>query len=142
MSPALTFGLTLTGVLLAGLPLLYLTADAPQKLIAPQPELEPPTTGKAFVSVQFTGLPQSAELRLRGKTLATMPADTPTPWETELELPTTGTLELEAELHWLQDSAENAVSITIEPPKQAAETDTKWTGPDGAYLRDIFIFSW
>ena len=142
MSPVLSFGLTLAGVLLAGVPLLYLTADAPQKQIAPRPEDEAPSTRKSFVMVQFTGEPVSAVLRHKGKIIATMPAGTPSPWEEEPELPTHGTLELEAELHWPANSAENAVSITIEPPKQPAATDTRWTGSDGSLLHDIFRFSW
>ncbi len=142
MSPVLSFGLTLAGVLLAGVPLLYLTADAPQKQIAPRPEDEAPSTHKAFVLVQFTGMPASAQLRYKGKMIAAMPAGTPSPWEEELELPTQGKLELEAELHWPDNSAENAVSITIEPPQQPAATDTKWATPGGSLLHDIFCFSW
>lgn len=142
MSPALSFGMTLAGVLLAGIPLLYLTADAPQQQITPRPEDEAPSTHKAYVMVQFTGEPASAVLCHKGKIIATMPAGTPSPWEEELELPTQGTLELEAELHWPANSTENAVSITIEPPKQSTSTDTKWTGSDGSSLHDIFRFSW
>lgn len=142
MSPGLTFGLTVAGVLLAGLPLLHLTAPQPQKVAANEILQETPSTTRIFARVQFTGKPHSCTLRFGDDDIATMPLATNSPWETELDIPQHETIELEAEIHWEEDSPENAVSITLEPPQKEARTDTRWTGEDGALLHDIFIFSW
>lgn len=142
MRPALTFWFSLAGVLLAGLPLLYLTAEPPRRETIITPEHEAPSTDKVLARVQFTGKPMAATLRFEGADIATMPADTIAPWEVELSLPQNASIELEAEIHWAEGSAENAVSITLEPAQKDARTDTRWTGPDGALLHDLFIFTW
>lgn len=142
MRPALTAGVTLIGVLLAGLPLLHLTKKAPQRAAIESPLQETPTTDRVFARVQFTGTPLAATLRYQGQDLATLPNDASSPWEIELPLPQTDSLELEAEIHWADGSPENAVSITIEPTQKEARTDTRWTGEDGTLLHDLFIFSW
>lgn len=142
MRPTLTFGLTLAGVLLASIPLLYLTAEAPKREIHENVDQELPSTNKLLARVQFTGTPLACTLRFEGQELATMPTGTFAPWEVELSLPQQNTIELEAELQWTAESAENAVSITLEPAQKDARTDTRWTGPDGTLLHDIFIFTW
>lgn len=143
MRPAYTFGLTLVGILLAGIPLLQLTAKAPQRAPIRADMQEAPGTQQLFVRVQFTGKPTSCILRYEGHDLATLPADTTaSPWELELPLPQLAQLELEAEIHWAEGSPENAVSITLEPAQKEPRTDTRWTGEDGALLHDLFLFSW
>ena len=142
MRPGFTFCLTLLGVLLAGVPLLYLTQEAPRRQAMPHPMQETPTTDKTFVRVQFTGTPTSCILRFEGQDLASMPAGTTSPWETELNLPSTQHSELEAEIQWPENSPENAVSITLEPAQKEARTCTHWTGVDGTLLHDLFIFTW
>ena len=123
MRPAYTFGLTLVGILLAGIPLLQLTAKAPQRAPIRADMQEAPGTQQLFVRVQFTGKPTSCILRYEGQDLATLPADT-------------------TASHWAEGSPENAVSITLEPAQKEPRTDTRWTGEDGALLHDLFLFSW
>lgn len=142
MSPALTISLTFCGVLLAGLPLLHLTAEAPRRMESADPTTETPSTKTVFARIRFTGQPLQATLRFEGQDIAAMPDGCHSTWETELQLPQQQQLELEAEIHWADGSPENAVSITLEPPQQEAVTDTRWTGPDGALLHDLFLFSW
>ena len=142
MRPALTFGLTLIGVLLAGSPLLHLTAKAPQRVAVSPAIQEAPSTELVFAKVQFTGTPTACTLRYEGQDLATMPVGSTSPWELELQLPRQKNWELEAEIHWPDGSPENAVSITLEPAQQEPRSDTRWTGEDGTLLHDLFIFSW
>lgn len=140
MSPRLVFSLALAGVLLAGAPLLWLTAPARH---APAKKEAPAERQAAFVSLKFTGKPVSAALRLEGNGLADMPAGQGSPWELELPLPAGApTLELEAELHWPEGSPENAATLTVEPEGREGRSDTQWTGADGSLLHSIFSFAW
>ena len=142
MRPAFTFTLTLLGVLLAGLPLLHLTAEAPKREVQVDPLLEQPSTALTYAEVQFTGKPTACTLRWEGNDLANMPEGTTSPWKVALELPRSKRLELEAEIQWPEGSAENAVSITLTPAQENGSTDTRWTGEDGSLLHDLFIFTW
>jgi len=141
MSPRLVFTLALAGVLLAGAPLLWLTAPARH---APASQKAAPAKRQAaFVSLKFTGKPVSATLRLEGSDLAAMPAGQGSPWELELPLPSDApALELEAEVHWPEGSPENAATLTVEPVGREGRSDTQWTGADGSLLHTIFSFAW
>ena len=143
MNPKATLGLTFIGVMLAGVPLLKLTAEPTKKDVCVDALKETPTTQTVYARVQFTGTPHSCILRYEGEELAAMPQGTPSPWELELHLPgNPSSLELEAEVSWEEGSAENAVSITLEPAQKEARTETRWTGPDGSLLHDLFIYKW
>ena len=142
MRPAFTFSLALLGVLLAGAPLLYLTAEPPRREVQVDPALEKPSTTLTYAEVQFTGKPTACTLRYEGNDVATMPEGAESPWKIALQLPNCKRIELEAEILWPEGSAENAVSVTLTPAQQNSSTDTRWTGPDGSLLHDLFIFSW
>ncbi len=142
MRPAVTFSLALLGVLLAGVPLLYLTAEPPRREVQVDPALEKPSTTLTYAEVQFTGKPTACTLRYEGNDVATMPEGAESPWKIALQLPNSKRIELEAEILWPEGSAENAVSVTLTPAQQNSSTDTRWTGPDGSLLHDLFIFTW
>ena len=130
MRPAVTFSLALLGVLLAGVPLLYLTAEPPRREVQVDPALEKPSTTLTYAEVQFTGKPTACTLRYEGNDVATMPEGAESPWKIALQLPNSKRIELEAEI------------LTLTPAKQNSSTDTRWTGPDGSLLHDLFIFTW
>lgn len=141
MSPRLTFLLTCLGVLAAGAPLPFLTQDAAP--LQPQEQAAQQSTEWVFASVQFSGAPTRLEIRHNGATLATMqPADTPAPWETDLELPAGADhTELEVEAEWSEPGS-HAVTITLEPPARHASSSTRWTSPADTTLHHIFTFTW
>lgn len=146
MSPRVRFLFTLMGVLLAGLPLLWLTLPREQEAT---PETEPATAAsspkltQAYLNLRFTGKPESIILRYGDDWQAEFPAGTPSPCETTILLPAElTTLDIEAEILWAQDSPENAATLTVEPNGLPTKTDTQWTGPDGSMLHTIFSFSW
>ena len=138
MSPALTSMLTLGGVIVAGLPLLWLTAPAPP---AQQPaEIKAPTnTQEVYITVHFSGTPTSISLRHDGTTIA----EWQEPGEMQtctLQLPQSDIIELEAEAHWQPDyTGSNAISITIEPANRESRSCTRW---GDTLLHDIFTFTW
>lgn len=143
MNPKATLGLTFIGVILAGVPLLTLTAEPTKKDVCVDALKETPSTQTIYTRVQFTGAPQSCILRYEGEELAAMPQGSTSPWELELNLPgMPDGLELEAEVTWQEGAPENAVSITLEPAQKEARTETRWTGPDGSLLHDLFIYQW
>lgn len=142
MSPRATFLLALVAVLAAGIPLLRLTAPASLAPVA-HPSLSIPVGERVYATVRFTGTPIQGTLRWEGKDIATLPFGCPSPWETGLLLPTPlSLLELEAEFQWPEGTAEQAVTISLEPPNQPARQDTQWAGNDAPNLHTIFTFNW
>lgn len=142
MSPRTTFFLALAAVLAAGIPLLRLTAPPTFAATAPAASA---ATGceRVYATVRFTGSPVQGILRWEGKDIATLPSGCPSPWETELLLPTPlSLLELEAEFHWPEGSPQQAVTISLEPPNQPARQDTQWAEDDSLNLHTIFTFNW
>lgn len=138
MSPALTSLLTLGGVIVAGLPLLWLTAPAQP---AQQPvEAQAPThTQEVYVTVHFSGSPACITLRHDGSPIAEWQAPT-AELTTTLQLPQDDALELEAEAHWQPDTTgSNAITITLEPANRESRSCTRW---GDALLHDIFTFTW
>lgn len=144
MRPVLTVLLTGIGTLLAGIPLLYLTAEAPRPPMQTTPEAETPTKETVTVTVEMSGTPQSCILRnaSTGEELATMPSGTISPWISEIDLPQQNLIELEAEVHWADASAKNAAEITLTPPQKKDCSCTKWTEEGDTILHDIYEFRW
>ncbi|MBQ2380113.1 MAG: hypothetical protein II295_06950 [Akkermansia sp.] len=138
MSPALTSLLTLGGVIVAGLPLLWLTAPA-----KPTPntieQQAPATMQEVYLTVHFSGSPSAITLRHDGATIAAWQAPT-AELTAALQLPMSDTLELEAEAHWQPDTTgSNAITITLEPANRESRSCTRW---GDALLHDIFTFTW
>lgn len=143
MSPRTTFVLTLVGVLAAGFPLLHLTAPRTQ---TPQPEAQAavPQTERFLLELRFTGQPTSLVIRHEGEDIASLPAGAESPFEFELQLPTTANscLEAEVEATWADGSSENVLTLTAEAPGLPPRSETQWTGSDGSFLHSIFTFRW
>ena len=146
MSPRVRFLFTLMGVLLAGIPLLWLTLPREQKATAgtePSAETNTSPLTQAYLNLRFTGKPESIILRYGDDWQAEFPTDTTSPCETTIQLPAELTaLDIEAEILWAQGSPENAATLTVEPNGLPTKTDTQWTGPDGSALHTIFSFTW
>lgn len=154
MTPKFAFLLAVLGVAAAGAPLPWLTRPAPL------PGGEPPAAAAAqntvkssteltavYARVQFTGAPQMLRLSVRGKRLAELSQEDarllpePGVWEPALLLPAPLTsLELEVQAQW-DDEAPQAVTVSLEPPKQPARQATLWSLP-GGMLADCCLFSW
>lgn len=138
MSPVQTVALTFVGVLAAGLPLLWLTAPVAAPAAQTNTAL-PPQKATVYATLQFSGNPHSIILRHQGETLATFTAPE-SPLETELLLPTTDTIELEAEVHGAElCNGAQALTITLEPAGREPRSETRW---GDALLHDIFRFTW
>lgn len=156
MTPKCTFFLTLLGVAAAGVPLLWLTRPAPLPAVAteqagtapaggtgPRPELVP-----VYARVQFTGSPEMLRLSVQGKLQAELSGEAaggtlpePGVWETELMLPLPlNSLELEVQAQW-KDEEPQAVTVTVEPPRQPARKETLWSAPGGV-LYDFCALVW
>ncbi|MBQ4613888.1 MAG: hypothetical protein IJB31_03055 [Akkermansia sp.] len=147
MTPLLRCFFTLIGVLIAGVPLIYLTLprDKNQQLlqqVTPAPQQEQPKC-RTFLSLRYTGNLSSGILRYEDSVLAEIPAGTASPYELYIELPPNiKVVDIETELHWPEASPENVATLTLEPHGRPARTETQWTGSDGSLLHTIFSFTW
>lgn len=144
MSPKLTCLLTLAGVALAGTPLLHLTQRRPlDQAELPPPPQEASARQPIHLSLRFTGEPTSLILRYEGEEVAALPPETPSPWETHIDLPLlTSSVELELEAAWSAAHPEHVVTLELSPRNLPSRTETQWTGRDGSLLHTIFTFSW
>lgn len=164
MTPKCAFLLALMGVAVAGAPLRWLTRPAPlaDASLTDGPQA-PPTSASdgtlteqpggageltaVYARVQFTGMPQVLRLSMGGELLAELSpeaaAQLPEPgvWEPVLMLPVPIThLELEVKAQWESESPQ-AVTVSLEPPKQQARQMTLWSLP-GGMLYDWCPFEW
>ncbi len=146
MSPRNATLLALAGVLLAGVPLTALTASRPEERAASR-KAAPATAEEglpAFLTVRFTGEPEELVLRCEGSELARLnPVEDSSPWELDVRLPSGAAQTLEVEARW--DSAspdQQAVTITLEPSRLPARSDTHWADPVDNTLHSLFEFTW
>ncbi len=143
MSPRLATLLALAGVLLAGIPLPALTRSREAAEPAPTTVREQATTA-CYANVRFTGQPAELVILHEGEELARLPAGaTDSPWEPELALPPIAegdVLELEVMARWETPAAQQAVTLTLEPARLPARSDTQWA--EGDSLHNLFTFSW
>lgn len=138
MSPRVTFMLTLTGVLLVGLPLPVLTRGAEtQSAPAPASKVE---TESVWAVVSFTGKPQSIRLRPAGRDWQVVDI-TSSGTEIELELPARNDAEIEIQAEWAGPEVQ-AVSLCLEPPGRESKTETQWKEEGSHTLHSIFAFRW
>lgn len=144
MTPLTRFLLTLVGVLLAGVPLVYLTLPQQGSEIPEQAPTQQPTQSlRTFLSLRYTGMPHSAALRYEDETIAEIAPGARSPYECFIDLPAdTRTADIEVEIHWPENSQENAVTLTMEPQGRPARTETQWTGRNGSLLHSIFSLTW
>lgn len=140
MSPRCTFLLTLAGVLLAGLPLPWLTrvAESPAVQSAQKTvEAEEPV----YATLRCTGKPRCIALRYGGGELLSVAASD-LPWEGELMLPWgLRSAELEVEAAW-EEPGEQAMTLTLEPAGRPESSCTRWADAAEGTLHDIFTFVW
>lgn len=146
MTPLSRLLLVFIGVLLAGVPLVCLTATSANTHASPQEQADSPHQSnlhKIYLCLRYTGNIQSGILRYEDHVIAEIDAGTTSPYDTYIELPVqASTVDIEAELFWEKDSPENAVTLTLEPQGKPAQSDTQWTGSDGSSLHTIYSFRW
>ncbi len=138
MAPRTTFLLALTGVILVGLPLPLLSE--PGTPASNNPAIPEVLRETVWGEMRFSGQPESIRLRTPGADWMSIDA-TSSPAEFEIELPTTGAVELEVEAQWAEESPQ-ALSITLEPAGQAPCSDTQWSDAGSARIHSIFTFQW
>lgn len=144
MRPIFTVTLTVIGTILAGVPLLYLTQDAPSTPIQTDPLKETPIKETVSVTVEFSGAPDSLVLQdpETETELASMPAGTSSPWLVELPLPQQNYTALWAVIHWPNADSKNAAQIILAPPQKKECSCTKWTDEGETELNDLYEFRW
>ena len=139
MNPALTATLTLTGVLAAGAPLLWLTASPTVQKPEPLPVSEA-RQEEVYAVILFSGKPESIILRYQGQTLAEYTAPEGGSIDACLILPAVGACELEAEAHWPEsETGAQALTITLERSGREPHSCTRW---GEGIIHDIFTYAW
>ena len=140
MSPRCTFLLTLAGVLLAGLPLPWLTRVAETPAVQPEPQ-KPVAEEPVYATLRCTGNPSRIVLRYGGGELLSVAA-ADLPWEGELMLPRgQRSAELEVEAAW-ETPGEQAMTLTLEPAGLPECSCTRWSDAGEGTMHDIFTFVW
>ena len=143
MSPLTRFLLTLAGVLLAGVPLVYLTSPRGNEQATLPLSQQPEPTLRTHLSLRYTGVPISATLRYEDDIIAEIAPAPASPYECFIDLPANCQIaDIEVEIHWPENSPENAVTLTAEPQGRPSRTETQWTGSNGSLLHSIFTLSW
>ena len=144
MTPLTRFLLTLVGVLLAGVPLVYLTMAPRGRETHEQGTPQQQTQSlRTFLTLRYTGSPHSATLRHEDEVIAEIAPATTSPYECFIDLPAdTKSADIEVEIHWPENSPENAVTLTLEPQGRPTRTETQWTGSNGSLLHSIFSLTW
>ncbi len=140
MSPRATFLLTLLGVLLVGIPLPLLTRKAERTPAAAAPTESMAEKEMTYAAISFTGQPRSIRLRHSSGEWQELDS-TLNQNEFELELPKQTTIELEIQAEW-DDSALQAVSLTLEPTGRETLMKTLWKEEGSSELHDIMTFTW
>ncbi len=145
MSPRSTTLLALAGVLLAGIPLPFLTAESQETAHpAPAAEAPAPATRQAIATLRFTGTPTLIRLRHEGRELARAEADELVGdfCELELTLPDTPTLALELVADWPEAGQPHVITLSLEPDKLPQRECTRWAPLATGLMHEIFTFSW
>ncbi len=142
MSPRVATLLALAGVLLAGIPLPALTGS---REVAPATPTEtvPQRRQSCYATIRFTGQPAELVIYHEGEELARLPAPPESPCGLELPLPAIAegeTLELEVQARWNSPAAQQALTLTLEPNRLPARSDTQWA--EGDSLHNLFTFTW
>ena len=139
MSPRVTFMLTLTGVLLVGLPLPILTRGV-ETHTAPTPAaaVEKETM---WAVLTFTGKPKSVSLRPVGGVWQEVDCNTSST-DFELELSPGATVEIEVRAEWETPEASQALSLSLEPAGRETKAETQWKEEGSHTLHSIFTFRW
>lgn len=148
ISPLTRLALIACGVALAGVPLLFFTAPAPEAAPAASaaPEQAHPLTDTP-AQLRYTGHPTSIALYHEGRLLCRLSPPLPQhSWQGKLPLPQPeagAPLELEAEAHWQEPQPQpQVITLELSPPHLPTRHDTQWTTPGEATLHSIFSFTW
>ncbi len=144
MSPALKVTLTLTGVLLAGLPLLWLTAP-PRVKAEPVTESTTDTeTRSIHASIYFSGSPQKITLWHEAEEIAVFSAPVG-PQHFTMNLPFIDSAVIEYEVVWEESTTGmQGFTLHLEPDGLESKSETMWNPPgDGdSTQHNVFYFQW
>ena len=142
MSPALKATLTLTGVLLAGLPLLWLTASPRVQKEEITENASAPHTRSIHASIYFSGLPQKITLWHEAKEIASFSAPAAQQHFT-LELPFIDSAEIEYEVVWDESTpGMKGFTLHLEPDGLESKSETMWSLPEDSAQHNVFYFQW
>ncbi len=140
MSPALTATLTLTGVIAAGLPLLWLTATPPVKELSAAANVSSREEEQVHATLHFNALPAQLTLWHEGCEIANITSPI-SPLSFPLTLPAENSIEIEVRVIWSEDSSgQNGATLILVPDGREQRSDTIWTGENE--LHDVFYFQW
>ncbi len=143
MSPRLATLLALVGVLLAGIPLPALTRSREAAPEPPAAETAAPQRQACYATLRFTGQPVELIIFHEGEELARLPGNAESPCGLELPLPPLAggdMLELEVRARWADPAPQQALTLTLEPDRLPARSDTQWA--EGESLHNLFTFTW
>ncbi len=141
MTPVLRATLALVGVITAGLPLLWLTAPAPNR-VEPLPPTAATKAKQVNASLYFSGEPIKITLFHEAVEIAVFQAPK-TPCHFALELPMVDTTEIEYEVEWPENTpGMKGVTLYLEPDGLESQAQTMWSMPEDTKLYDIFYFKW
>lgn len=131
--------LTLTGVLLVGLPLPILTRGT-------EMHAEPTPTAAVeketmWAVLTFTGKPKNISLRPVGGVWQEVDCNTSSA-DLELELSPGATVEIEVRATWENPEASQALSLSLEPAGRETKAETQWKEEGSDTLHSIFTFRW
>ena len=142
MSPALKATLTLTGVLLAGLPLLWLTATPrvqAERITAPISSAE---TRDIHASIYFSGTPRKITLWHEAEEIASFTSPVG-PQHFTINLPFTDSTEIEYEVEW-GDATPGMKGFTLwlEPDGLEKKGETMWSNGEEGKELNVLYFQW
>lgn len=144
-SPLLRMFCCLLGIAVAGVPLVYFTAPAPQMESVAVDAAEVAWV-EVPVLLRYTDAPAEICMLHEGRELCRIRPEKSGAWRGLLKLPTLAPgseLELEVEATWTAPCiATQAITIELTPPGLPARSDTQWSEPGGELLHSIFIFTW
>ncbi len=140
-SPLRQFFLTLAGVLLAGIPLYFLTT--PTASPRPQsPIIASVHTSPAYITIRCAHAPETITILLDQRVLVEKKSPIALTIEEEITLPIppSGSVRLKVEATWPEHTPDTPITITLEPEQLESHTETHWSA--GTRLNDIYTFSW
>ncbi len=140
MSPRTIFLLTLSGVILVGLPLPGLMQERTHAPAASTNPAEESARRTVYAELRFSGQPQQLQLRQGKEEWLDIDCSNPHS-EWVWQLPLSGMMELEIQGRW-SDTAPHAVTLSLEPDGYATRSATEWKEEGSHELHSILRFSW
>lgn len=144
MSPTLKATLTLTGVLLAGLPLLWLTATPRVQAATVTEPAGDTETRRIHASIYFSGSPQKITLWHEAEEIASFSAPIG-PQHFTINLPFIDSAEIEYEVVWNEPTTcMQGFTLHLEPDGLESKSETMWNlpGDSDSTQHNVFYFQW